>query len=323
MTKRTALVVDDSKSARFALRKYLEAHAYQVQTAESADEAFRYLQDRRPDVIFLDHVMPGADGFDVIRQIKNNPKTAAVPVVICSSNEGEAFVQQALARGAADVLQKPPSQEQLRAVLENLHKDAAPAESAPPAPIAEPVAPPAPAVSKPGKVSPIREPEVAIEQAVMKAVRAAMEPAPAPAPAAPEARPALAVVEPRLPAEFPPAALAALREPLEARLRKITQDLYLEVAAIKAQVAHLDVAPAAQVPEIQREVAALKARMDGLRGQVDDAVKGLEKRFEEVLAAARHAATEEAHAVAERAVLNAAARISDQLAQGIVKAMTR
>src|SRR5688572_9951054 len=122
---KSALVVDDSKSARFALRKYLENHAYKVDTAESAEQCYEYLKDHRPEVIFLDHVMPGADGFDVLKHIKSDPNTVTIPVVICSSNEGEEFTKQARSRGAADVLQKPPSPDMLLKVLDNLQKLAA------------------------------------------------------------------------------------------------------------------------------------------------------------------------------------------------------
>lgn len=119
---RSALVVDDSKSARFALQRYLERYAFNVDTAESADSAYTYLRSHRPEVIFLDHVMPGVDGFDVLRSIKSDPRTNDIPVVICSSNEGDAFTQEARFKGAADVLPKPPSPQQLARVLGTLDK---------------------------------------------------------------------------------------------------------------------------------------------------------------------------------------------------------
>src|SRR5690349_2524790 len=105
---KTALVVDDSKSARFALRKYLESMSFQVDPAECAEEAYRFLQSHRPDLIFLDHVMPGTDCFEALRHLKNDPQTGTIPVVICSSNEGEEFTSEARRKGAVDVLQKPP-----------------------------------------------------------------------------------------------------------------------------------------------------------------------------------------------------------------------
>lgn len=137
---RSALVVDDSKSARFALQRYLERYAFNVDTAESADAAYAYLRSRHPEVIFLDHVMPGADGFDVLRSLKSDPATSDIPVVICSSNEGDAFTQEARYKGAADVLPKPPSPQQIARVLGTLEKMATTGRAAAPAPMPSAVA---------------------------------------------------------------------------------------------------------------------------------------------------------------------------------------
>lgn len=118
--QRTALVVDDSKSARFALRRHLESHAYAVETADCAQEAYRLVQVQRPDLIFLDHIMPGIDGFAAMRQLKQDPITATIPIVICSSNEGHAFIAEARDQGATDVLPKPPTPEHLHRLLASL-----------------------------------------------------------------------------------------------------------------------------------------------------------------------------------------------------------
>ncbi len=61
---KTALNVDDSKSARVVLKRMLEAHELDVDTAESAESTLDYLKAHRPDVIFMDHLMPGTDGFE-------------------------------------------------------------------------------------------------------------------------------------------------------------------------------------------------------------------------------------------------------------------
>ncbi|TJY63128.1 response regulator [Sinimarinibacterium sp. CAU 1509] len=120
MDPRTALVVDDSKSARFALRKSLERHGFQVATAESARDAYLHLQQHLPDVIFLDHAMPEEDGFAALRRLREQPQTAAIPVVICSSYDDARFVEQARERGAVAVLPKPPTPEALQGVLDEL-----------------------------------------------------------------------------------------------------------------------------------------------------------------------------------------------------------
>src|SRR3569623_1018327 len=173
MAFKTALVVDDSKSARFALRRFLENQYYKVETAESAETCYAALKQIRPDVIFLDHVMPGADGFEVLRHIKLDSSTAGIKVVICSSHDGEDFVRKATEGGAAGVLIKPPSPEQLASILARIDPPAvAPVAAVIPAPTPAPVqvAAPAPAGAS-TKGANIRVPEVAIDQRVMNTLR--------------------------------------------------------------------------------------------------------------------------------------------------------
>ncbi len=106
MTAKRALVVDDSKSARVVLSRMLEKYGIEVDTAESAERALEYLQSERPDAIFMDHLMPGMDGLEAVKQIKANPATATIPVVMYTSQEGELYVGQARALGAMGVLPK-------------------------------------------------------------------------------------------------------------------------------------------------------------------------------------------------------------------------
>jgi CheY-like chemotaxis protein len=103
---KTALIVDDSRTARVVLKRMLENHALYVDTAESAEVALDYLNDHRPDVIFMDHMMPGMDGLEAVSAIKNNPDTATIPIMMYTSQKGEVFVGQARALGAVGVLPK-------------------------------------------------------------------------------------------------------------------------------------------------------------------------------------------------------------------------
>ena len=98
--RKSALIVDDSKSARVVLKRMLEVHELDVDTAESAESALEYLNDHRPDVIFMDHMMPGMDGFEAVTAIKNNPDTATIPIMMYTSQQGELYVGQARALGA-------------------------------------------------------------------------------------------------------------------------------------------------------------------------------------------------------------------------------
>jgi CheY-like chemotaxis protein len=413
MSTKTALIVDDSRSARFALRRHLEHHAYQVETAESAEEAFSFLKTYHPAVIFLDHVMPGTDGFTALRFLKENPETDSIPVVICSSNEGVSFNAEARAKGAIDVLQKPPSPEELTRVLENLQALSAQLR------IGQPETAPPPAA--PSKVTSLREPDVTIGQAVLNVLRhslgrndaqheaPAATLAPIEAPTVPI--PTLPVMQPpptapaMATASSPPTAAAsppppqaaaphhepvhaphALRDPTEARLRKLTQDLYTQIAELKAGVALLEsrvpdpdeerellaesareavqdlqqrlswlearvearfdelhreferqlAIQAARLDELpqtlERQLAAQAARIDELAAQppaaelqrhFDEALLSHDLRIDQVTAQARAAAAEEAHAASERTVMSAAARIADQLADSILKALGR
>jgi len=101
-----ALIVDDSKSARLSLARTLEKHAIEVDTAESAELALEYLWTHRPDAIFMDHNMPGMDGLQAVQAIKNNPRTATIPIMMYTSQEGELYLSQARALGAIGVLPK-------------------------------------------------------------------------------------------------------------------------------------------------------------------------------------------------------------------------
>lgn len=106
MAQKRALVVDDSRSARVALRGLLERYGLAVEFAESGEEAIDFLKNQAVDVIFMDHSMPGMDGFEAISVIKADPRTAMIPVMMYTAKEGEVYVGQARALGAVGVLPK-------------------------------------------------------------------------------------------------------------------------------------------------------------------------------------------------------------------------
>jgi CheY-like chemotaxis protein len=120
MTAKRALIVDDSRSARVILSRMLEGYGLEVDSAESAEQALEYLRQTRPDVIFMDHLMPGMDGFQAIQAIKSNPETAMIPVMMYTSQEGELYVGQARALGAVGVLPKTVKQVEVSRVLYQL-----------------------------------------------------------------------------------------------------------------------------------------------------------------------------------------------------------
>jgi len=120
MSSKRALVVDDSKSARAFLSRILERHEITVDAAESAEAAIDYLTRNRPDVIFMDHMMPGMDGFQAVQSIKNNPRTSAIPILMYTSQEGDLYLGQARALGAEGVLPKQIKQADVTKMLYQL-----------------------------------------------------------------------------------------------------------------------------------------------------------------------------------------------------------
>jgi len=121
MGAKRALIVDDSKSARLFLARVLEKYDIDVDSAESAEAAIDYLSGNRPDVIFMDHMMPGMDGLQAVRAIKNDPRTATIPIMMYTSQEGEVYLGQARALGALGVLPKQIKPADVSKVLYQLH----------------------------------------------------------------------------------------------------------------------------------------------------------------------------------------------------------
>src|SRR6185369_3999410 len=108
---------DDSKSARLFLSRILERHEIAVDAAETAEQAIEYLTRTRPDVIFMDHMMPGMDGFQAVQSIKNNPRTSSIPILMYTSQEGDLYLGQARALGAEGVLPKQIKQSDVTRML--------------------------------------------------------------------------------------------------------------------------------------------------------------------------------------------------------------
>ena len=124
MAIKTALLVDDSKVARFALSKLLENLSVQVSMAGSAEEALEQLaHNQLPDVIFMDHLMPGMNGVDATKAIKSNVSTAGVPIIMCTSKKSAEFETRAKQLGIYSILTKPPQAQALTALLDQLNAD--------------------------------------------------------------------------------------------------------------------------------------------------------------------------------------------------------
>lgn len=120
MVPRTALVVDDSKVARLAISKLLKERNFNVDDAASGEEALEYLERHRPDIVFMDVMMPGMGGLEATRAISSREATRLVPVVMCTGKETAADQSLAFEVGAKDILSKPAGEENLDRVLKAL-----------------------------------------------------------------------------------------------------------------------------------------------------------------------------------------------------------
>lgn len=114
------LLVDDSTDTRYTLRIALKALGVEVATAHSAEAAVEWLATRIPDAILMDHIMPGLNGLEALEIIRADPRTAHIPIVLCTIREDSAFAASALNKGALAVLTKPLAAERLPGVIEQL-----------------------------------------------------------------------------------------------------------------------------------------------------------------------------------------------------------
>ena len=109
------LIVDDSPTERYYLTDILVKHGFSVSTADNGEDALVKMRADRPELILMDVVMPGANGFQVTRSIARDPELAAVPVIICSSKNQETDRIWGMRQGARDYFVKPVDPGQLLA----------------------------------------------------------------------------------------------------------------------------------------------------------------------------------------------------------------
>ncbi|WP_374316558.1 PleD family two-component system response regulator [Aquabacterium sp.] len=117
MSVKKILLVDDSKTELHVLSELLNKHGYKVRTAENGEEAMRRLQEEKPDLILMDVVMPGQNGFQLTRAITRDPAFADVPVIICTSKNQETDRVWGMRQGARDYVVKPVNPDELLAKI--------------------------------------------------------------------------------------------------------------------------------------------------------------------------------------------------------------
>jgi twitching motility two-component system response regulator PilH len=107
MPVRKVLIVDDSKTELMFLTDLLQKNGMSVKTAEDADDAFRRLAEEKPDLILMDVVMPGQNGFQLTRAINRTPEYSEIPIIICTSKNLETDRVWGMRQGARDYVTKP------------------------------------------------------------------------------------------------------------------------------------------------------------------------------------------------------------------------
>ncbi|HEX9701455.1 MAG TPA: response regulator, partial [Rhodospirillales bacterium] len=101
------LIVDDVPSSVRLLSAKLQKEYYEALTATNGSEVLKSVESDDPDLVLLDVMMPGMDGYDVCRRIKSNPKTTHIPVVMVTALGGREERIRGLDAGADDFLTKP------------------------------------------------------------------------------------------------------------------------------------------------------------------------------------------------------------------------
>jgi twitching motility two-component system response regulator PilH len=117
MSIQNILLVDDSKTELHVLSELLTKKGYTVRTAENGEEALKRLQEGKPDLILMDVVMPGQNGFQLTRAITRDPAFANVPVIICTSKNQETDRVWGMRQGARDYVVKPVNPDELLAKI--------------------------------------------------------------------------------------------------------------------------------------------------------------------------------------------------------------
>jgi twitching motility two-component system response regulator PilH len=117
MAIKNILLVDDSKTELHFLSDLLEKRGYKIRTAEDGEEAMKRLGEETPDLILMDVVMPGQNGFQLTRAITRDARFVNVPVIMCTSKNQETDKVWGMRQGARDYIVKPVDADELVAKI--------------------------------------------------------------------------------------------------------------------------------------------------------------------------------------------------------------
>ena len=114
------LVVDDSKTEQMFMTDLLQRNGFSVRTADNVDDAFKRLAEEKPDLILMDVVMPGQNGFQLTRAINRTPEYTDIPIFICTSKSLETDRVWGMRQGAREYITKPVNGAELMAKIKAL-----------------------------------------------------------------------------------------------------------------------------------------------------------------------------------------------------------
>ena len=117
MSIRKILVVDDSPTERHVLTALLTSNGYEVITAQSGEEGIAKAKSELPDLVLMDVVMPGLNGYQATRTLTRDPATRNIPVIVCTTKSQETDKIWGLRQGAQDYLVKPVNGQELLAKI--------------------------------------------------------------------------------------------------------------------------------------------------------------------------------------------------------------
>jgi twitching motility two-component system response regulator PilH len=118
------LIVDDSPTETFTLKSMLEAKGFEVLEAENGADGVALAREELPDVVLMDIVMPGLNGFQATRQLTKDTKTGHIPVIIVTTKDQETDKVWGQRQGAKGYLVKPVTVDQLAQTIQSVIDEA-------------------------------------------------------------------------------------------------------------------------------------------------------------------------------------------------------
>lgn len=120
MSKKRILVVDDSETSRMFVKESLESLGYEVAEAADGEQALQKVQERAPDLLIMDVIMPEMTGWDLCARIKGSSDRGQIPIIIITTKDKEHDMLRSFESGADEFLNKPINVDELAASIERL-----------------------------------------------------------------------------------------------------------------------------------------------------------------------------------------------------------